>query len=254
LAPLLGQKLDAVIGEATKIGRPQVEITSLTDAKEKIVLLAATIKDSANDPQNTAVMDQLNTMAVQEFRDEAGLLGRAERRLLRNVSDPLDTKALPDAAKAVAVLQQTKTNLDGALATDPTPLDAANIIDALQQSLVDFGLLQDAYGTAASFYVPAKQKEIAALLVSLQTLSGQVVALANVSKPWLFASQARKRAYQLRQDNAVQAKALATQLNDLTATIAKAKDLKQLTAAMAQAAQAKKSLDDLYAASSNAAL
>jgi hypothetical protein len=251
---MLEQKLGAVIGEASRIGRPQAEISGLTDAKAKLVLLAATIKDSGKGPQDTAVMEQLNTTTAQIFRDETSLLGRAEKRLLRNVSDPLDTKALPDAAKAIATLQQAKTQLESTLAVDPTLLDAAHIVDALQQALTDFGSLQDAYGTAASFYLPAKQKEVTALLVSLQTLSGQVVALANVPKPWLFASQVRKRAYQLRQDNAVQAKALAAQMNDLSATVSKAKDLRQLGAAITQAAQAKKSLDDLYTASSNAAL
>jgi len=255
LAPMLGQKLDAVIDEATKIGRPQAEISSLTDAKAKLVPLAATAQDSGNGPQDTAAMEQLNTMTAQIFRDETSLLGRAEKRLLRNVSDPLDTKALPDAAKAIAALQQAKTNLDGALAIDPTRLDAAHKSWTHCSKLSQISVCcRIPMAPAVSFYLPAKQKEVAALLVSVQTLSGQVIALANVPKPWLFASQARKRAYQLRQDNAAQAKALATQMNDLSATVSTAKDFKQLAAAMTQAAQAKKSLDDFYAASSNAAL
>jgi len=84
-------------------------------------------------------MEQLNTMTAQTFRDETGpLLGRAEKRLLRNVKRSAGYESPLDAAKAIAALQQAKTNLDGALAMDPTGLDAAHIVDALQQALTEF--------------------------------------------------------------------------------------------------------------------
>jgi hypothetical protein len=196
----------------------------------------------------------LNGAAAQIFLSESAPLGRAEKRLWNMMSTPLDTASAPDAAQTLATLGQAKTNLDASLAADQGKGDAAPVIDATTKALTDFAAFQNAASLAAPYYAAAKRKQFATLYGALQTETGQIAALANVSKPWLLASHARKAAYQTRQDNAAQAKAAMTQLDALSPTLAKINDLKQLDAAIAQATAAKTTLDGLLAASNAAAL
>jgi hypothetical protein len=252
LADLLGQKLDAAIAAATKANRPQSEITALTAAKTSMVALAAPMKPGK--PADAAALEQLNGAARQIFHDESAPLVRAEKRLAGSLSTPLDTQAAPAAAQSLASFTQAKTNLDTALAVDESKADAAHAIDATAQALASFGALQDAYAVAAPYYVGAKRKQFAALYADAQATAGQVATLANVSKPWILASRARKNAYQTRQDNAAKAKSLMAPLDTLAPTLAKISDLKQLDAAIAQVTAAKKSLDGLVAASNAATL
>jgi hypothetical protein len=79
------------------------------------------------------------------------------------------------------------------------------------------------------------------------------VSLASGSKPGLFASGARKKAYQALKDNADQAKARQAQIEELSTTVSTAVDPKRIDAAMKEAATLGQSLDALYAASNEAA-
>jgi hypothetical protein len=235
----LSTSLDALIAAAGKVGRRQSEISDLTTAKDKILALAAR-KNSG-----PAGADELNGAARDMAKNEIAILGRAMRRIWRDLGS--DIKNAPDAAKAVTSLKTAKTDMDGRLAADLTALDAAAAIEATQQTLVSFGLFQDAYSAAAPFYTAARRKEFSELYATVQSSSEQVVALAAVPKPWFLAPQARKQAYQLRQDNAAQAKALIVQLGVLP--VATTTDLKQLNAAMVQGLAAQTTLSSLHAAS-----
>ena len=84
-------------------------------------------------------------------------------------------------------------------------------------------------------------------------IAGTVVSLAGASKPWLFASQARKQAYQLLQANATRARADGARLDQLAQTATATTDLKRLDAALSQASSVKQDLNGLYAASYAAA-
>lgn len=252
LNTLLGQRMDAVIGAANEARRPSLDITRLAEAKTQIVTLAASLQEDGKAPQDAPVMEKLNDAVRELFQNQIASLGRAQRRLLRGMAVPVETA--PEAAKAMAALELAKTTLDGALKLDPKGLDAVQMLEGLQQAMVNFGQLQGAYKNTIAFQVSARQKEFATLYAALHALSGNVIALADVPQPWLLASTARRNAYKLRQDNAAQAKALATQMSDLSMTVSSSKDIKQLSEALGQASIAKATLDILYESSSRAAL
>ena len=237
----LTAKIDTVLDAARKAGRKDAELTALTDAKTK---LAGLVTSKAPVPELTkAVADMAKT--------ETDLLGRAEKRLWRDVETaPTDVLTGQDV---VTKLQQSKNDLDSKLAATP-PQDAGQILDGLRLSLMSFGAFQDAYAAATPVYVAARRKSFDTLHSATQTLCDQIVTLGNVEKPWFLASSARKAAYKLRQDNATQAKSLATRLNDLSKTAASSGDLHQLTAAVTEAIAAKKTAGGLYAASNAAQL
>jgi hypothetical protein len=237
--PGLSTSLDALIAAAAKAGRRPSEIADLTTAKDKILALAAQKNGGP------AGADALNGAARDMAKNEIAILGRGMRRIWRDLGS--DIKNASDAAKAVTNLKAAKAELDGRLAADLTALDAAAAIEATRQTLVSFGLFQDAYSAAAPFYVAARRKEFSELYAAVQSSSEQIVALAAVPKPWFLAPQARKQAYQLRQDNAAQAKALIVQLGAIPA--ATTTDLKQLSAAMVQLLAAQTTLSGLHAAS-----
>jgi flagellin-like hook-associated protein FlgL len=239
----LGKSLDALIAAATQVGRRQGEISDLTNARDKILALAAQKSGAIRDTQ-------MNEAARDLAKNEIAILGRSERRMWRDLGAPPDAKTSPEAAGAVLKLKNAKTELDARLATDLTALDATAAIEATRQTLLSLGLFQDAYGAAAPLYVSARRKEFGELYASVRSSSDQIVALAAVPKPWFLAPQTRKQAYQLRQDNAAQAKALIVQLGAVP--VATTTDLKQLSAAIAQVQAAQTTLSSLYAASNSA--
>ncbi|HEX4637279.1 MAG TPA: serine/threonine-protein kinase, partial [Rhizomicrobium sp.] len=122
----LGPALDGLIAAAQKAGRPQSEITALTDAKTKI-LAAQKAPDAA---------DQMNEAARDMAKTEIAALGRTARRTWRDLGalpDPADaTAAGPDP---MAALKSAKADLDTKLATDLTVLDAAQATGAAHQAL-----------------------------------------------------------------------------------------------------------------------
>ena len=236
----LAARMDAVIEAARKAGRKDNELAALADAKSELAGLVASKASAA----------ELAGTAAGIAKSETDILARTEKRLWRDVdSSPADAPAGPDVTK----LQQSKSDLDAKLAAAP-PQDAGQIMDNLRLSLASYGAFQEAYAVATPTYATARRKSFDALHAAAQSLCDQIAALANVEKPWFLASSARKNAYELRQDNATQAKALSVRLSDLTKTVAVSNDLHQLTAAVAEAAAAKKTASGLYATSNAAQL
>jgi serine/threonine protein kinase len=238
----LSKDLDGLIAAASKVGRKPGEISSLNSAREKISVLAKK-KSSAQ---------TLDIAAKAVAKSEIAILGRATRRMWRDIEEAPDIKASSDAADVLMKLKSAKANLDTCLSMNLAALDAGAAIEATRQTFLAFGLFQDTYNTAVPLFVSAKRKALAQLYASLQSTSDQTVALASVPKPWFFAPQARKQAYQLRQDNAAQAKALMAQLSSLSATVPTMSDLKQLNATMVQLSAAQTTLSGLYTASNAA--
>ncbi|HKB96664.1 MAG TPA: protein kinase [Rhizomicrobium sp.] len=238
----LSKSMDGLLAAASKVGRRPGEISDLTKAKENILSLAA----------QKGSVQAMDAAAGDMAKNEIAILGRATRRMWRDLDGPPDTGNAPDAANILVKLKTAKADMDARLSTDLTGLDAGAAIEATRQTLLGFGTFQDAYSAAAPFYVSARRKAFGDLYVSVQSTSDQIVALAAVPKPWFLAPQARKQAYQLRQDNAAQAKALVAQLSSLSGIIPTTGDLKQLNAAMAQAVAAQTTLSSLHAVSSAA--
>jgi predicted Ser/Thr protein kinase len=239
LSQSLASGMDGLIAAAGKANRPRDEINGLNLFKTNILAEAG---------KSGAGAASVNDMARDMAKKENAALARSAKRLAKDMEEAPASDD-PNAAKAVAALQTAKSDMDARLAIDFTDLDAVSAMEAARQALVSFALLQSAYDTARPVYVSARQKQFAALYSSVQAQSEQVVALANVSKPWFLASTARKQAFQLRQDNAAQAKAVMAPLTALSGNTA---DLAQLTAAIAQVSAAQKTLSDLYTASNAA--
>jgi len=235
--------LDGLIAAAQKASRPQGEVTALTEAKTKILAMAAQKTPQAADQTNEAARDMAKT--------EIAALGRTTRRIWRDLGTLPDPPP-PDAAGSVTALKTAKTDLDGKLATDLTTLDALAALGATRQALDAYTAFQNAYAAAAPVYVAARKKDLTDLLATAQSTTNQIVSLAGVEKPWFLASQQRKQAYELRQGNAAQAKALLTQLNSAASVAQSSKDLKLVSGAIAQMTTAQATLSNLYAASNAA--
>ena len=242
----LGPALDGLIAAAQGASRPQAEIALLTDAKTKVLALAAQKTPEAK--------DQLNEAARDMAKAEITALGRSTRRTLRDLGAAPNSNATDDTAKSIDALKTAKSDLDAKLAVDLTALDAPAAVGAAQQAFDSYVAFQAAYATAAPQYVAARKQDLTTLLATAQSTTDQIVALAGGSKPWFLASQSRRQAYQLRQDNAVQAKALFTQLSSAASVAQSSKDLKLVIAAIAQVTTGQATLSSLYAASNAAKL
>ena len=157
-------------------------------------------------------------------------------------------------AEGIAALKSAKADLDAKLGADPAVLDAAGAIAATRQGLDAYAAFQTAFLAAAPQYVLARKQDLTNLLTTAQTTTDQIVALAGVSEPWFLASQARKQAYKLRQENAAHAKALFTQLSSAASVAQSSKDLKVVAGAIAQLTEGQATLANLHAASAAAKL
>jgi tRNA A-37 threonylcarbamoyl transferase component Bud32 len=241
-ATLTGQ-MDGLIDAANKAHIKPNDIAMLSDARSKLTSLAAA----------KAPAEQIVAAASAMAKSESDSLGRTQRRMLRDMGTMPGPADAPGSADAVAKLQKARDDLNAALAA-PIPQDGTQIIAQTQLAISSFVAFQDAYGAATPFLVTARRNSFDGLHTATKSLCDQVSALASVEKPWFLASSARKNAYQLRQDNAAQAKAMAQQLDDLARTVAASNDLKELSAAISQATDDKAKATQLYALSSAAAL
>ncbi|HEY2009024.1 MAG TPA: serine/threonine-protein kinase [Rhizomicrobium sp.] len=235
-APTVLGKMDALIDAAKTAGRPDAEITTLAAARTELAGLAAK-GDSA----------EQGTVAAAMAKAEARVLARAEKRAWRAVDPSADpSNAMPDN-DAARQLQTGKSDLDAKLAL--TAQDAGQSIDNTRGAIVAFATFKQDMEVAKPAYIAAKRKAFDAALTATKAVIDQVVSLAAVEKPWFLASQARKDAYKLRQDNATQAKAMSSQLDTLAQHVATANDLDDLSTAVAQAKATNQSVNALYAAS-----
>jgi serine/threonine protein kinase len=250
------QDTDGLIADAQRMGRPPKEVAALVDSKAKIAALGAQIRGLASTPGASAktqpLVVELNGLAAGMSRGEAAALGRAAQGPLRDVEHTLAKPQSGDASNAVAAVRQAEANLDAAIAAVSQVEDADASIDAARRSLAAYGAFADADAAATRFFAPAKRAQVADLDAQARVISSQIAALAGAPKPWLFASQSRKQAYQLLQDNAAHSKAQMAQLDQLSQSTASTSDLKALDAAVAQASAIKQALASLYEASSTA--
>jgi uncharacterized protein YhaN len=134
--------------------------------------------------------------------------------------------------------------------------DAANSVNATVSAITAYGVFQTSYDTAARVFVTAritaKKQQYAAQDAALRQIAQKVIGLAVADKPGFLASRARKDAYQLLQDNAAQAKAQLTRLDDVSRTVSQASDLNQIDAATQPATDIEASLSRLVLASNGA--
>jgi serine/threonine protein kinase len=241
-ADLTGQ-MNGLIDAADKAHVKPADIAMLSDTRSKLTSLAAAKAPAA----------EIVAAAADMAKSESDSLERTQRRMLRDMGAMPGPADAPGSADAVAKLQKARDDLNAALAA-PMPQDSSQIIAQTQLAISSFAAFQDAYGAVTPILVTARRNSFDALHAATKSLCDQVSALGNVEKPWFLASSARKNAYQLRLDNAAQARALAQQLDDLARTVAASNDLRALGAAVTQAIDGKTKASQLYASSSAAAL
>ncbi|HEY3814457.1 MAG TPA: serine/threonine-protein kinase [Caulobacteraceae bacterium] len=247
LAPKIVQASGQLLADAKQDGRPRGEIGALAKADTAIQALAGQIA-SADASKRGELETQIDAAAIDMARGEVTALDRSAQSQSRDLEKALSGQsggALGVLREAKARIAQTATEV--ANAKDPTAA-----LDSARGALVAYGDFAKAAASASTALAPLKRAKLQQAITDARSVGNAVVADASKPKPWLFASAARKQAYQTLQDNAARAKAQLSRLDDLSRSAASA-DSKALDAAISQAAGIKQTLSGL-SASSNAAL
>ena len=255
VSPALGGDIDGLMADAQRVGRPAKEIKALLGAKARIAMLSWQIRNTpaADGAKAAPLMTVLANEAASASRGEAVALDGAAKAHRREVDQVLGRSGTGQGSGAVAAVAQADARLDAAIAAAPAAGDPVASIDAARQAVGDYAAFASAYSAAAHFYAPVKRAAFTAIEVRAQAMGDATIALsAAAPRPWLFASQARKDAYRLLQDNAARSRASMTELEQLSRTTASSNDLEVLDAAAARASSLSKALSSLYAASTAA--
>jgi non-specific serine/threonine protein kinase len=239
------QNADGLVADARAANRPAAEIASLTDANTKLAALAG--HPSASGPAD------LNTQANDMARAEAAALGRASDSQWREVDRTLGHASGGEGAGALAKVRGARAALTTATQAVTNAPDGAAALAAARTAVAAFPAFTSAYGEAARAFGPAKRAEITAVASSARATAAQVIALAAGPRPWLFAPQARKQAYQKLQDNAARAKSELTSLEAIARSASASNDVRTLEGSMSQLSAVKRDLAGLYASSRAAA-
>jgi serine/threonine protein kinase len=239
----VAQAADALTADARQLGRPAKELNALAAAQAQVDALArsgppAQLSDAASGMAHTeaATLDRLSDA---EAREAERMLGRGAGRS-------------GGAAQALAALHRARAAVAAAASDVASAPDATAALAAARRAVAASGDFAAAYAAMTPFYASARQAEISAVVEQARGYAAQVEALAGGSKPWLFASQSRKQAYQLQQANAAKAKAEAASLDQLSQQAAATQDVRRLDATLAQASSLKSELAGLAASSAAA--
>jgi tRNA A-37 threonylcarbamoyl transferase component Bud32 len=253
--PALDNDVDGLIADAQRVGRPAGETKALLGAKARIAVLSWQIRNAtAGDAGRSApLIAALTTEVSTASRAEAATLGGVAQGHRREVEQVLGRSRTGQGSSAVSAVVQAEAKLDGAIAAMPSSGDPVASIDAARRVVGDYASFANAYEVATHAYAPVKRSAFAAIDSRAQAMgNATIVFSAAAPRPWLFASQARKQAYRLLQDNSARARASMAQLDHLSRTISSSSDLGALNAAVAQASRVRQELSGLYAASSAA--
>jgi hypothetical protein len=229
------------VQDARDAGRPAAELSALSESAGKIAAAAAQPGQADSEAKGMAA-------------HEAAALGRAVQSQAREVERILGNAGdNSDAGRALASAREARAKLGVETAGVPKASDGVGALQGARRALAAYRDFAAAYASAQAQYLPAERSQFAAVAERLRAAETSVVTLAAGPKPGLFASSARKRAYQTLKDNADQARAKQAQIEALSATVATATDYKRIDAAQKDAAGLGQALDALYASSSEAA-
>ena len=194
----------------------------------------------------------MKSLAADMSRKEASALARASRAMERDVAQPPNKTAPPDAAAATAAATQARTRFDDVVAATKQGEDETVLLATTRQALTAFDAFTTAYNTASPFYVLARRNDFATMAAAAHASGDQLIALGKVSKPFFLASRARKGAYQTLTDNAALAQTQLAELDELGRGAVAGNDLRKISDALSQAATIKAKLNDLLVSSSAA--
>ena len=255
IARSLVRQSNALLADAQRLHRPSREIQTLTNSNTKIVAMALQLHELDKNPSETAKADSLiaemKDLAANMSRNEAAALGRASKILWRDMEQPPGKTLAADAAAANTLASQAKAKLDDAIAAVNTTPDAIVSLNAARQALAAYDAFTTSYGAAAQFYIIAPRTDFSALAAAAHIASDQLLAFGKVTKPWAFASRARREAYKSLVDNATEGSTLVAQLNELERGTA-ANDVRKLNGSLTQASVIRDRLNALLASSNGA--
>lgn len=247
---------NALLQAAQSLHRPQDEIDSLTSSNSQIAALAKQLHGFGKKPGDSAkvasLLAQMKSLALDMAHNEATSLQHAGAQLGEEIEKTPGKSMAADASAAIAKAQQAKTGFDDAIAAAQQAPDGNVALKAAAQALTAYEALAQACEAATPFYISARRGEFAEMAAAARSMSDRVVTLGGVSKPWLFATQARKNAYQTLSANATEAQSEAAQLDELGRRVDSATSLRKIAADLSRAAVIKAKLNRLLA-NSNAA-
>jgi non-specific serine/threonine protein kinase len=234
-----------LLADAQHAGRPRQEVGALADANSKINALAAQIH-GASAATAAPLVTQLDGLAVGMARSETAALSRIAQTQTREVTTTLG--GAPDGASAVAAVRQARANLAAASAGAAAGADPVAAIDSARRSVPAYAAFAAAYARATPLYAAIRRAAIPPVAAQARSYATQIASLASAStRPWVFASQGRKQAYQDLQSDAARAKTLEAQAEQLAEAASGQSDVAQLNASLAQVTQIKGQLASLYA-------
>jgi len=234
-----------LLADAQHAGRPRQELAALSDANSKIDALAAQIH-AAPAAGAPALVTQLDGLAFGMARTETAALSRGAQAQTREVTTTLGGAS--EGAAAVAAVRQARANLAAASAGATTGADPLAAIDSARRAIPAYAAFAAAYARATPLYAAVKRAAIPPVAAQARTYAGQIAALAAAApRPWVFASQGRKQAYQDLQSDAARAKTLEAQVEQLAQAASGQNDLAQISASLSQANEIKGTLASLYA-------
>ena len=268
--PLTGA-MAGLITASRNARRPQAELAALVAGQQK---LNALIAQSAADPGNTAIMDQISAIAVGLVRQQGAALsgdgdrwlkGQEQAAAAARRSLPPEGAAIID--RALNKARVARADLAAAVGASGRAPDAVRSLVAARSAVAAYSRLTGmSVGAAVASARAAaadtdrlKERlsrthaEIEAARADVGRLAGQVAGLATIEKPGLFASGTKKQSFKLRKDNAEKARTLAAEADRIAATSGSVNDPGQLQASLTRLQSLRSQASSLLA-SSNAVL
>jgi non-specific serine/threonine protein kinase len=237
LPPGLDAALSALAADANRVGAPAPMLASLSAVRSNIAAEAAQIRTLGAKPEDAdraaRLLRSLRDQVASLCRLEVGALSTdAEGRTLE-AQRVLGTGAPPGLAATYASVRRSGAALIAA--SQSSTADAVTLLALGRRLLADFDSFNQAYGEASNQFVPVRRQAFEAIQSRTYALAARTTAAAAVAKPWLFASQSRKQAYQRLQTDASRARVLQAQLTQLSKSAATASSVAALDADILQA-------------------
>jgi serine/threonine protein kinase len=204
--------LDQLSAEVAAVAPPPQFVTSLASARTSIQARASAIRKLDDRPGG----EMLGAQLMASLRGEVAALVQQETDTLSSQAETHvgQTRAVLGAGGAARVEAAYATFRQSSLAliARSHKSSPADLVDAGRQLLVQYGAFDQVYRDASKQFLPVRRRVFEAGLYRGVALAKRIAASGNVSKPWFFAPQVRKAAYQQLQAAAQSARSQQVQL------------------------------------------
>ena len=267
--PLAGA-MAALISASRGAGRSPGELAALGAGQQK---LAALLAQSAADPANPALTQQVNGTAAALVRQQGAALLSDADRWLRNQEQAAAAARRQFTPEGAAIVDRAlnrargaRANLGAAVGTSGRASNAVRSLVAARSAVAAYSALIGspitpavASARAAAADTDRLKERLTRSHGAIETARGeigriaaQVAGLAGLEKPGLFASGTKRQSYKLRKDNADRARALAADADRIAASSSSVSEADELGASLMRIQSLKSQLANLLASSSAA--